>query len=91
MPDMDQRPPTMMYAGNSNVWQQRPMPHQITRAPISGYYVFGAKGTGDPKAPVASGDTIGDSQIQIVTVHWLRADGIWAQAQVLVTDQIHNS
>jgi len=40
---------------------------------------------------VACGDTIGDSQIQIVTMHWVRADGIWAQAQVLVTDQIHNS
>jgi hypothetical protein len=90
MPDMDPRPPTMIYAGSSNVWQQRPMPHKITRAPILGDYCVGAKGTGDPMAPVASGDT-GDSQIQIVTMHWLRADGIWAQAQVLVTDQIHNS
>ena len=90
MPDIDPRPPTMMYAGSSNVWQQRPMPHQITRAPISGDYFFGAKGTGDPMT-VACGDTIGDSQIQIVTMHWVRADGIWAQAQVLVTDQIHNS
>jgi hypothetical protein len=36
-----------------------------------------------------SGDTNGDSRL--VTFHWQPAYGKWAQAQVLVTDQIRNS
>jgi hypothetical protein len=62
---LPQRPPTVMYADSSTVWQQWPMPRKNPWAPI------------------------GDSQT--VTMHWLRSDSTWAQAQVLVTDQIHNS
>ena len=86
---LPQRPPVMTYASSSSAWQQRPMPHKITQPPISGDYFVGAKGTGAPMTLGASGDSIGDSPT--VTMHWLRADSIWAQAQVLVTYQIHNS
>ena len=81
-------PLMMMSAGNSNACQQRPMPREITQAPISGNYFVGAKGAGGPMALGTSGHTIGVSQM---TMHWLRAGTIWVQVQVLVTDQIHNS
>jgi hypothetical protein len=79
-----------IYANSSNFWQQQEaIPPERTQVPIASEYLSGAKGTAHLVTLGMSGDTNGDSRL--VTFHWQPAHGKWAQAQVLVTDQIRNS
>ena len=85
--------PRDVYHGGGNLWQQQSLPCENTQAPINALiasrYVSGANGIATLSALGITGDSISDSRT--ITISWRHINGAWAQAQVLLTDQIRDA
>ena len=74
---------------NSSTFHQHQLiPHENTQELIPGGYPDGENGNAGPMTPGTSGDT--NSNGRTLTLHWVRADGTQAQAQVQATDPVYN-
>lgn len=82
--------PREAYHSGGNLRRQQLLPCENTQALIASRYVSGANdGSAAHMALGITGDTISDNRT--MTISWQRTDGAWAQAHVLVTDQIRDA
>ena len=82
--------PREVHHSGGNIGQQQSLPCANTQALIANRYVSGANAGGAALTALGiSGDTFGGNRS--LTVSWQRTDGAWAQAHVLVTDQIRDA
>jgi hypothetical protein len=79
-----------VYPSSSSTFQQyQSMPQENPQEPIAGGYSDGANGNAGPMTTGTSGDT-NSAGSRTLTLHWRRADGTQAQAQVQATDPVYN-
>jgi hypothetical protein len=82
--------PREVHHSGGNLWQQQSLPCENIQALIASRYVSGANaGSAALTALGMTSDTINDNRT--MTISWQHTDGAWAQAHVLVTDQIRDA
>ena len=81
--------PRDVYHSGGNLWRKQSLPCEHTQALIPSGYVSGANGIAALSALGITGDTISDSRT--IAISWGHTNGAWAQAQVLLTDQIRDA
>ena len=77
-----------VFPSSSTFHKHQPMPHENPQELIAGGYSDGANGNAGPMIPGTLGDTGSDGRT--VTLHWTRADGTQARAQVQATDPVYD-
>ena len=82
--------PREVHHSGGNFWQHKSLPYENTQGFIASRYVSEANaGTAALTALGITADTISDNRTMVIS--WQRTDGAWAQAHVLVTDQIRDA